>query len=400
MRSIIAHTAEIDDVKKAAGELMDHLQSGLPLQKNSCGILYYDYEMNGDELAGELSRRLGIDIIGCSSVATVDGRDGYLEMSALLTVLTADDCEFSVAVTQPLTEEGAGETLVQAYRGARQKIGQDPKLLFVIPPSGTSLVFDNYLPPLSEEAGFPPLIGGIPSSSGGAEKSVLLNGAFYTDRAAMLLISGNVRPVISLANIIETVSEKTGTITKAEGTELLEVDGKTFVDFIEGFGIGAQELLNPESIFFHKYPLLIEGPDAEKNGELPYVRIFSHVDPEKKSGISYAKIPENGTVKLAILRKEDLLESVRLAVKDLLAKIQAAETEDYHYSTVLCITCNARWQTLNPNYDSEAAILREMLPPGLNLSGYYSYGELCPVSVENGVAHNQLHHASIVFCAF
>jgi hypothetical protein len=44
-------------------------------------------------------------------------------------------------------------------------------------------------------------------------------------------------------------------------------------------------------------------------------------------------------------------------------------------------------------------MLRENVPEGLTLSGFYAYGEICPTIVENGRALNRVHNESIVICA-
>jgi hypothetical protein len=57
----------------------------------------------------------------------LDNRDGYLEMSAMLTVLVADDCGFAVAVTRPLAQDNAGDELANVYSNALERMGEAPK---------------------------------------------------------------------------------------------------------------------------------------------------------------------------------------------------------------------------------------------------------------------------------
>jgi hypothetical protein len=49
--------------------------------------------------------------------------------------------------------------------------------------------------------------------------------------------------------------------------------------------------------------------------------------------------------------------------------------------------------------DIEGDILKDNIPAGVSLSGFYAYGEICPTVVENGKALNRVHNESIVMCA-
>ena len=396
MKSAIAMTEEID-MRDAADELIAGIKGQIELEKNSCGLLYYDYEMNGDELCRYLCEDLGIDILGCSTIATLDNKNGYRDMSAMLTVLTADDCDFHVGITDTLSNENAKENINRTFAEARAKAAADPKLAFVLFPCGTDIIFDKHIEDLSEMSDHLAIVGGIPSSTRTVEKSVVYNGKYYLNMAAILLLTGNLHPVISLANVITTISDRKNLITKADGTAICEVDGKPFAEYIESFGIDVQEATtNAGQIFFQKYPLLIESPDSDFTEEVPYVRILDRID-EAGRGIAYAGVPEGAKVSLAILRREDITKTVEKGVEDLFRKMEASGGT---FSTIICITCAARHITLNPHYEDEGNCIKKLVPLKYNLSGFYSYGELCPIGIDDeGRANNQLHNGSIVFCA-
>jgi hypothetical protein len=52
-----------------------------------------------------------------------------------------------------------------------------------------------------------------------------------------------------------------------------------------------------------------------------------------------------------------------------------------------------------PKNTLEADVLRRKLPRGLSMSGYYSFGEVCPTSVRQGKAMNAAHNESLVLLA-
>ncbi len=400
IKSAVATTAEIDDIYTAAAELSASVLRDVTLLAHSVGILYYDYEVEGDLLARHLQETLSMPIVGCSAIALLDGKTGYREMSAMLSVLTSDDGVFRAAVREPLDPERAGDRLAAAYGAARGRLAEDPKLIFALPPLNPDIVFDRYLDALTDTAHGAPIVGGIPSNNGGFKNAILFDGAFHSHSAVLVLMSGAIKPLFSLASVLSPISGRRGVVTRANDTVLYEVDGAPFVNFLEGYGLRVQGLTGQAATtFFHKYPVLIEGADDAGRADLPYVRIINRVEPDGKTAVLHGCVPIGATVSLAVLQRQDLDESLRRALLDILAQIDEANSRGGQYSTIICMSCGARHLIMNPQFDMEGKIIREMLPPGLTLFGFYSFGELCPVATEAGNARNRLHNASIVFCA-
>lgn len=396
MKSIYATTDEID-LDCAVRELLGKIEAQAPLLKNTVGILFYDYEMEGAELCGRLQAALHVDILGCSTIGTLSNESGYLDMAAALTLLTADDCEFHADITQGLTDQNFVNSIYGSYRNAKDKATRKPALIYCLLPCRTEIIFDHYLDELSNMADDLPMIGGVPTNHGKPGKSMAFNGRYCANSAITLLISGNVKPVFSMANVVETLSGPKGTITRAEGTTIYEVDGKPFAAYVKSYGMDIREFNKKESrAFFQQYPLLIETGEGKAETGLPYVRIIESIDWKDGSGIAFASVPEGAKVTLANLHKATIAETVKKGLDELFAKIAKSGAE---YSVILCITCAARHFILNPYYDIEGKLIREMVPGQYQLSGFYSFGELCPISVEDGKARNRLHNGSIVFCA-
>lgn len=401
MKSVTVVTKEIDDARIAADELVAALKERLEPAENMIGVLYYDYEMQSDDLVGHIKEAYDLDIVGCSTIAALDGKEGYHEMAAVLTVMAADDCGFSAALSGPLTRENAVEQVLAAYDDARSRLSLEPKLIFALPPCGVDIAADKIVDALSEKAGRIPIIGGVPSSTGAVEKSMLFNENSYSDRCILLLMGGEIQPVFSVGNVISELSDKCCTVTKVEDTIIREVNGgKTFVRFIEEYGMNVADIAGDEGrTFFQRYPLLIKDDALAGSDGAPYARIVEGVDLKNGSGTTFACVPQGAQAALAILKREDIGVSARNAMRDLLAQICEKEAEGHKYSTVFCVTCAARHFIMNPMYNAEGNSVTAQLPANLNLNGFYSYGEICPTSVRNGKATNRLHNASIVLCA-
>lgn len=401
MKSVTVVTKEIDDIRAAADELVASLREQLEPAANMIGFLYYDYEMKSDELARYIRESYDMDIVGCSTIGSFEGKEGYHEMAAILTVLAADDCRFSVVVSEPLTKETAAGHVPAAYDKALERLGAEPKLLCVFPPCSVDVTIDRVLDALSEKSGRLPLVGGIPSSTGTVETSLMVNGECRNDRVVLVLAGGNIRPVFSVGNVTAEISDRYCTVSKVDDTVIYEVDGgKPFTRYIAEYGIDVAEVAaNEDRAFFQKYPLLIKDENLAGRDGVPYVRILQGLNLTDGSGTTYAYVPQGAQATLAALRREDIGASAGNAAADLLQKIEKNEADGYRYSAVFCITCAARHFIMTPLHSVEAEAVRSLIPGRLTLNGFYSYGEICPTSVENGAAVNRLHNASIVFCA-
>ena len=401
MRSAAAVTRELDDLQLAAEELIEGIRGQIQLGKYSCGILYYDFDAEGAALSGILHEALGIDIMGCSTLALLEGREGYCDMAASLMVLTSDDCPMSTIATEPLYAHNDASSAAAAFEAAKEALGTEPKLAVLLAPVNGQAVADRIIEAISQASGQIPIVGGVAASDDIAEENLAYNGEHLTDSAVMLLIGGEVRPLCNLVNVSSTFTDKACRITKSEGATIYEVDGdSTLLSFIEGFGFditGASE--DDRRVFFRQYPLLLSDTKLSAVGDLPYVRILASVDVEKGSASAYAFTPEGSEAKLAMLERTEIGKSAAKGMQAMLEQISAASTDDYQYSTVLCFTCAARHYIMTPIFSAEGDEIKAILPDGLTLSAFYSHGEIVPTSVLDGKAANRVHNGSVAFCA-
>lgn len=130
MKSIVSVTYEMDDPETAAAELLDGITRTFTPAKNSVGILFCYSDMEIDKLAARVEEKAGFEIIGCTAIANMDERDGFHEMAVTLTVLSADDCLFATAASDPITPENVAESIGKACEEIRGKLGGDPETAF------------------------------------------------------------------------------------------------------------------------------------------------------------------------------------------------------------------------------------------------------------------------------
>ena len=104
MQSIALYTDEIDDLEAVAQEFHDKISAKLPLLKNSCGIIFCDIEADELELTEQLRKYYDFPIVGATAVALLTNNEGYQNTGINFLVLTADDCTFSVGITDEINQ--------------------------------------------------------------------------------------------------------------------------------------------------------------------------------------------------------------------------------------------------------------------------------------------------------
>jgi hypothetical protein len=401
MRSVVAVTNEMDDAEKAVRDLLKQVTDKGPLGKNSCGFVYCDVEMDHEAFTSLLREKFPFEIVGCTSIANFDTEHGSQIMSAVLVVLTDDNTTFSIAVTDELTKENLRRELEAAYRKTASALGEQGKLLFLVPPFNDSTPLDNYVDILSEVSGDIPIFGGLPSSNV-ADGDILIyaNGRSYTNRAAIVLTGGNIRPLFSVQNVLSTFFEQKRTVTKAKDNVIYTVEGMSFVDYLRSLGMVVDDLIEQGDLAVYvSTPLKVYLNKNDYNDGIPVVRTIKTLNPEDGSGILFGSISEKSTISIATMKRQDIQDSCRMAVKEILEKIDASRVDDYTYTTLICVSCGGRYMVMADDKDIEGNIVLENLPKNLTFSGFYAYGEICPTGVRDGKAINRVHNESIVMCA-
>lgn len=394
MKSAVAITDELDDALEAARQLAGSIREKLRFAGNSIGILLCDADFDGAAVTGALQEDLGMDIIGMTTLAAFD-QSGYHHSVAVLTVLTADDCVFSAAVSEPLTQVNYEREIVAAYRATvPEDSGPEyrPDLLFVFCPNEMPFSADKYPEILSRETGNAPVMGGVASDDYEyVSARVFLSGREYRDSIVIANISGEVKPLFSIRHVTSRFAERIRRVTDARENIVYTVGDETFVRYLEGFGLKTDV---PDVLLaFNPYPMMLS---RDGDDEVPLMRHITGLDLERGSGSCVGDVPVGAKANICLLNKKDLITSCRESLNALLA--MAAEEKGHAYSTIFCISCCGRALLLGEDSDAEGKVLVELVPEGLTLSGAYCFGELCPTRYKDTRAVNRFHNCSITFC--
>ncbi|MDR1651031.1 MAG: FIST C-terminal domain-containing protein [Synergistaceae bacterium] len=392
MKSASAISYEIEDWKETAASLSDTIRKKLPLRRNSIGVLFCDADTDGASLSGELKRLLDMDVVGMTTLAPID-EDGRHESAVVLSVLTADDCEFTTAVSEPLSE-GAEDTprrIADAYRRTASPSGP-PKLVFICCPYGMPFSGDLYPDVLSSLYAGTPLMGGVASDDYDYERArVFCSGREYKDRLAAFGIAGHVKPAFVLRHVTSKFAERIRRVVNADGNVVYQVGDETLVQYLEGFGLRTD--VEDPLIAFTSYPMMLT---MDGGGETPLMRHILSLDHETGSGTFFGNVPTGSLANICLVSSGDIMASCGESMNSLL-EIYAGEKE-YEYSAIFCISCSGRAMILGKDSEAEGRVISSLLPEGLPLTGAYCLGEICPARYGEDDVSNRFHNCSITFC--
>jgi hypothetical protein len=401
MRSITAVTFELDDIESAVRELMEQVNKRGILGDSSFGFLFCDAGTQHDELLKEMAGNFPFEIVGCTSIANFDTENGSQMLSVTLLVLTGDDISFSYSLTDTLNMENLESELVSAYERASSGLGERAKVIFLIPPFNDMTPLDNYINILSGASEDIPIFGGLPSANiSDGDLLMYADGQAFEDRAAIVLLGGNVNPLFSVGNILSSFSETKHTITDARENVVFKVDDMSFIDYLRSAGLSVDELIEQKDLAVYvSTPIIVNLSVDDVDDGIPVVRTIQRLEPSDGSGILFGAIPNNSKISLASMRRNDIQASVKALTDDITKKIREASREGYEYSTLFCVSCAGRYMVMADDKNLEGDILFEGSPENMTLAGFYAYGEICPTIIIDGKATNRVHNESIVICA-
>ena len=398
MNSLTIYTNEIDDLEEAASELFAQAE-GFVFKRNTLGILFAEDESDYDGLYELLSEKWDFPIIGCTAMAVLLGDIGYCGTGISIMLLTADDCDFSIGMTDELNSENFIEKISETYRELKSSLPGEVKLVLTYGAMSTgnrNVSGDELVHAIDIIAGGIPIYGALASDGLSFDKFRL----FYnskTSRTAqvLVLISGNIDPRFICVNSIENRANFYYEVTKSHSNKVDRLGNETFVDAlihenleVESTGIQGAYLLSP-FVFTLKKP----------NGDsLEVARTLMSLDRETGAGNFIGGIPEGASLSIGIISQNDVQKSVKKAFDYILNELKSTEPECH---TLLCNSCLARFLALASNTTAEAEAYTGSLPEGVSLMGMYADGEICPVKGDiSGLYYNMFHNFTFTILAF
>ena len=387
MKSIDLFTAEIDDLDIAIADLEKQL-AGFSLQKNSAGIVFAHPDTDFQELSTKLQQKIPVSLVGCTAMAMLTTK-GFQTEGISVHIMTGDDCTFVTGVTEEVNLDNIQEKIQNLYQ---EKVnGEEPKVIIAygnLPMDVPGDTLKNCMDVVSKGV---PLYGGLASDNFTRDQcKVFCDDQIIHYGVAILAICGGVQPALqyqfSVANFLDYEAE----ITAVQGNKVQKLGDKTLMEAIKDAG-----MLVLDKELFCEYagaPFRVKYQNAAGDN-IEYMRHLVCVDKKEGSGIFLGSMPQGAKVKIALLSRDDIHNSVAAAVKT--AINQVYRTKNYKYHTVLVTSCASRLMNYSKDITNEALEYVSVVAHGMSMSGFYSFGEFCPIEGnKSGKQYNAFHNTT------
>lgn len=166
-------------------------------------------------------------------------------------------------------------------------------------------------------------------------------------------------------------------VTRSEGNQLFELDNSSALELYRKYLGPYAEGLPASGL---KFPLSVRASDDAPE----LVRTLLAIDDKSGSMIFAGDIPEGSRARLMRANFDRLVDGSQNA-----ASMSVTGMTGLRPQLALLISCVGRKLVLGDRIGEEVEVVRDVVGDEAALLGFYSYGELCPVSSGHCELHNQ-----------
>ncbi|MCL2028921.1 MAG: FIST C-terminal domain-containing protein [Deltaproteobacteria bacterium] len=385
MKMLNAHTSEADDPKYAVKEILEQLDPEKNLLANSAGFITSSPDFVETGIVKAICDALPFPVVGSTTIINANNNEaGTIQLT--LTVLTADDCRFSVA-SSTVADQHFEKPLTESYIKAKGDLGGEPGLVLAFLPLLHSISGEEMLQAFEKASGGIPIFGTIacdPDTAHYSNSYVIDRGHSGQDTLALLLIGGNITPRF----VVATSSEENlyyhhAVITSSEGSIIKTINGKSAKDYLTSVGLIFEDGLDGASAV----PFIVDFND----GSQPVARAIYALKPDG-SAVCGGLMPEGGTLTIGRLDQNDVLLTAEQSVARLK---QSGEVNG-----MIMFSCLGRNMVLGVEYLAEIDRIRAACGEGFSWHMAYAGGEVCPVPGGDRAWTNRFHNYTFIGCAF
>jgi len=391
IRSVSLQTTSIDDIDLAVEEIANQLKQGPTLLRNSVGIVQCDPEFIEEGIMPLLYDRLGIMMVGGTTVAVAANNEVGNHMFSMM-VLTSDDVEFVAGHTTGLVENyesAIGKSMKTALGMSEQPLKL--ALLFPTVTDNESLPGDCYVEAVEKVCGDVPVFGtlSVDDAVRDFDRSMsVYNGEHFKREATYVLIFGNVDPRFYVATVPAqtNLGGEDAVVTKADGHIVQEINNMLARDYFESVGLAENGNFKPGVYFV---PFLVSKVDSEGIART-FVRALIAFDENGYVSLR-GKVPEQAVLSVASLGADDILNATTEVVK------QIADLDNVQ--TVMIFSCIIRQLCIGSDPMKELAQIKDILRGDVPFLASYSGGEISPIGCDvRGRSLNAFHNYSLIAC--
>ena len=375
-----ARTSEIDEISDAISEIKSQIDFSA-LKKNSGGLIFCHIDFVESGVVAALCKELAFDIIGMTSMVSVD-EHAYSLFDLTLTVFTSDEVTFKVGMTDSINHDNYAAEVDRVYRRIRNCVDSDPAMIF------------SFMPYIREVAGYEvvnamdaachgiPMWGSITNNIDFNYETVqtICNGKNLPAGVAMMFLNGPVEPKFIVSSIPErNITSNRAIVTKSKGAILYEVNDMPILEYLANMGL----IITKENIT--TTPMMVYYDNSEVPVALGFYTLF-----EDGSVLTGGEMPVGTSLAVGSIDAQGIFESAESGLSQILAYKDRQAT--------LLLPCVTRYIMLAPDQEGEIRLIKEKLTN----SGYpfmmgYSGGEICPMPGKDGKLSNRFHNYT--FCA-
>ncbi|MDR1948801.1 MAG: FIST C-terminal domain-containing protein [Spirochaetaceae bacterium] len=378
---LTAHTVETDDVDAAVREILEQLDINRNIQKNSVGLIFCYVDFIESGVVEAVCKALPFDVLGCTTLGIALPEAVNDDMLALV-VLTSDEVVFSAGVSEALGTD-AEARITRLYETVSASAAA-PSLLLAFEPTMSGFLGEVTVSVLDRLSKGRPIFGAsaLDMNTNVRSPKTIYNGAAYSDRLALLLLSGGREPQFFVDSIPhKKTRSQQAVITEAEGNRMFSINNMSAVSYMERIGLindGVIDLL-------YAFPLVIDNHDGEK----PWPCVIVGIGPDGALLCGGSILP-GSTLSIGSPLGEDVLTTA--------ARIVEIAKQKQDRDGLLIFSCFSRNVALVDSGDEMKLVQKLMADSSLPYIFLYSAGEICPLCTGDGKIVNRFHQYSIISC--
>lgn len=175
-------------------------------------------------------------------------------------------------------------------------------------------------------------------------------------------------------------------VTRSEKNVLYELDGQSALELYKKY-LGEHVAGLPASALL--FPLSLQLKDRDTS----LIRTVLSINESDGSMVFAGDIPQGEYVRLMTANAEKLIDGASLAAELSLQSLGLSEPD-----LAILISCVGRKLVLKQRAEEELEAVRGILGDEATLTGYYSYGELCPINLSESFC--ELHNQTMTITLF
>ncbi|MDG2618119.1 FIST N-terminal domain-containing protein [Thermoleptolyngbya sichuanensis XZ-Cy5] len=368
------------DAYAAAKDVIEQCQATLQGRSPQVGILFAALDFDHSLILETLSTSFPeMVVVGCTTDGELSSKLAFQQDSVVLMAIASDTLAIGAGVGYDLSQDPEAaiqRAIAQARSGLNLPAEAVPSLCLTFPESLTydsSLVVAHLQKALGDSV---PLFGGFAGDQSQFQKTYqFYSSEVLTDAIPILLFFGDLKLGHGVAHGWTPTGER-GTITRADGHLLQEIDYRPALEFYQRY---MNDLL-PST----EFPLAVweEGADGY------YLRASIGFDSETGSIQAIPLWPQSAQVQIARSSRDEIIEGAHTSVQAALASYPGQ-----HIEAVLLFSCCVRHTLLGLRTQQEYAMVQEALPQMPAAAGFYTYGEIAPLTPG---ATSRAHHSTFV----